>query len=96
MASFGDVVTRVLARTGGFGEIFHRNNQEGGVWNYPGFGPLIGDVDLFIEDNCHQNEYSYSILGCSYGSGSGLNHYALFGHERFRVFDYEVFKIVIE
>jgi hypothetical protein len=35
-------------------------------------------------------------LGASYGSGTGLNRYALFGQESFRVDDYEVYKIVIE
>jgi hypothetical protein len=52
--------------------------------------------DLFISNNCHQSERSDSRLGASYGDRPGLNKYALFGHERFRVVDYEVFKIVIE
>jgi hypothetical protein len=52
--------------------------------------------DLSISNNYHQNEYSCSRLGGSYGRGPGVNQYALFGQERFRVIDYEVFKIVIE
>jgi hypothetical protein len=31
-----------------------------------------------------------------WGRGPAVNQYALFGQERFRVVDYEVFKIVIE
>jgi hypothetical protein len=85
---------------GGCEEIFHRNEQEVGVVNYPSYGPKFGSgdglPDLYISNNCHQNEYSYSRLGRSYGGGTWLDHYALFGQERFRVVDYEVFKIVIE
>jgi hypothetical protein len=78
------------------GELFHRNDHDVGVFNYDEVGPLFGVVDLHISNNCHQNEYSRSRLGWSYGRGPGLNQYALFGQERFRVVDYEVFKIVIE
>jgi hypothetical protein len=82
---------------GGRGEIFHRNDLETkGVWNSPSYGPVFGVIDLFISNNCHQNEYSNSILGGSYGRGPGVNQHALFVQERFRVVDYEVFKIVIE
>jgi hypothetical protein len=78
---------------GGCGEIFHRNDHEVGAWNHPFDGPDFGDEyssDLVISNNCYQNEYSYSILGGSYGSGFGLNQSALFGQENFRVVDYEV------
>jgi hypothetical protein len=86
-----------VAEDGGCGEIFHRTNHALGVWNHSNGGPVFGSsFDLRISNNCHQNEYSMSSLGWSYGRGPGLNHYALFGHERFRVVDYEVFKIVIE
>jgi hypothetical protein len=83
---------------GGCGEIFHRNYRRVGIWNHPSFGPWFGayPYDLFISDNCHQNKYSYSRLGASYGRGPELNQSALFMQERFRVVDYEVFKIVIE
>jgi hypothetical protein len=84
---------------GGSGEIFHRNDHMVGVWNHPSDGPDFGEVyssDLVISENCHQNEYSYSRLGLSYGSGPGVNRFALFGQEYFRVVDYEVFKIVIK
>jgi hypothetical protein len=84
---------------GGCGEIFNRNDHGRGVWNYPEGGPDFGDEysnDLLISDNCHQNEYSMSSLGGAYGRGPGLNQYALFGQEEFRVVDYEVLKIVIE
>jgi hypothetical protein len=83
---------------GGRGEVFHRTDHGMGIWNDPGFGPVIGGVppDFFISNNCRQNEYSYIKLGRSYGGGPGLNLYALFGQERFRVVEYEVFKIVIE
>jgi hypothetical protein len=47
-------------------------------------------VVLFLE------MISLSQTGGSYGRGRGLNQYALFGQEDFRVVDYEVFKIVIE
>jgi hypothetical protein len=79
-------------------EIFYRNDQEVGVMNYPDAGPWFGayPYDLFISDNCNLGEYSFSRLGASYGRGPGLNQNALFGQERFRVVDYEVFKIVIE
>jgi hypothetical protein len=85
---------------GGFGEIFDRTDNEMGVWNQPATGPVFGNLndedDLFILNNCHQNEYSCSRLGGAYGRGTVLNRYALFGQERFRVVDYEVFNIVIE
>jgi hypothetical protein len=66
-----------------------------GVRNYPSIGPWFGDYpsDLRILNNCHQNLLSRSELGGSYGRGPGVNPY---GQERFRVVDYEVFKIVIE
>jgi hypothetical protein len=70
-----------------------------GVLNHPPFGPVFGDEfsnDLFISNNCLQNEDSFSRLGCSYGSGPGLTQLALFWQEEYRVVDYEVFKIVIE
>jgi hypothetical protein len=81
---------------GGVGEIFYRNDNAVGVLNHYFDGPWFGDLnpsDLYISDNW---ERSRSRLGGSYGRGTGLNHYALFGQERFRVVDYEVFKIVIE
>jgi hypothetical protein len=84
-----------VADDGGCGEIFHRKDQGAGVWNHSDVGPWSGN-DLGISNNCRQNEYSYSRLGGSYGSGPELDRYALFGQETFRVVDYEVFKIVIE
>jgi hypothetical protein len=87
-----------VAEDGGGGEIFHRNDFEVGIRNHPLFGPEFGSAfssDLYIWDNCNQNELSFSRLGGSYGSGTELDHYALFGQARFRVVDYEVFKIVI-
>jgi hypothetical protein len=60
---------------GGCREIFHRNDHEVG-------GPWFGAIDLFISNNCHLSERSWSTLGESYGSGPG--------QERFRVVDYEV------
>jgi hypothetical protein len=88
-----------VADDGGCGEIFHRNYDDVGVLNHPKYGPDFGNddwSDLYISNNCHQREYSHSRLGKAYGSGSGLNQNALFGQLRFRVVDYEVFKIVIE
>jgi hypothetical protein len=88
-----------VSEDGGCGEIFHRANQRVGIWNHPSYGPDFGDEysnALCISNNCHQNDDSYSRLGRSYGSGSGLNQSELFGQEDFRVVDYEVFKIVIE
>jgi hypothetical protein len=88
-----------VAEDGGYGEIFHRSDHEGGVLNYHSCGPWFGDVypyDLYISDNCHLGAISRSSLGISYGRGPGLNQYALFGQERFLVVDYEVFKILIE
>jgi hypothetical protein len=86
-----------VAEDGGCRETFHRNDHEGGIVNLPGNGTVFGseyDADLFISNDCHQGEYSFSILGESYGvRGSGT---ILFGQTRFRVVDYEVFKIVIE
>jgi hypothetical protein len=85
---------------GGSGEIFHRNDHALGVRNHPGTGPWFGSLysgDLCISDNCHQNDYSRSKLGCFYGRGpDNIDRYALFGQERFLVVDYEVFKIVSE
>jgi hypothetical protein len=82
---------------GGCGEIFHKNCHRVGVWNHPDTGSDFGmGFDLQISSNCHQNEESRSRLGGSYGRGLGLDNYALFGQHRFRVVDYEVFKIVVE
>jgi hypothetical protein len=86
-----------VADDGGCGDIFHRTGQERGIWNHPFFGPVFGSspYDLIITNNCHQNDFSSSYLGWSYGGeGSRANVYALFGQEEFRVIDYEVFKIV--
>jgi hypothetical protein len=62
---------------GGCGEIFNRNDLEVGVLHYPDSSPAFGSgdgpPDLDISKNCHQNESSWSSLGCSYGRGSGLN-----------------------
>jgi hypothetical protein len=87
-----------LADDGGCGDIFRRNDHGMGVYNHSDGGPWFGayPADLAISNNCHLGEYSRSELGGSYGRGPGLNKYALFGQERFRVIDYEVFKIVIE
>jgi hypothetical protein len=84
---------------GGCKEIFHRTDQEEGIWNHPEYGPDFGNLvesDLHVSTNCYQEEHSYSNLGVSYGSGPGLNDTTLFGQEYFQVLDYEVFKIVIE
>jgi hypothetical protein len=88
-----------VAEDGGCGEIYHRNEEECGVWNYPTSGPDFGNeglTDIYISNNCHQNENSRSTLGVSYGNGPDIDRFALFGQEWIRVVDYEVFKIVIE
>jgi hypothetical protein len=93
-----------VADDGGCEEIYQRNDNAMGVWNDPSWGPDFGSSpfmsndppDLSISSDCHLGEFSYSTLGTSYGRGPELNKYALFGQERFRVVDYEVFKIVIE
>jgi hypothetical protein len=87
-----------VADDGGCGEIFHRNDHEMGVYNHSDIGPVFGTLgsDLYISNNCHQSERSWSRLGGTYGGKRGVNQYALFGQEYFRVVDYEVFKIVIE
>jgi hypothetical protein len=88
-----------VADDGGCGEIFNRNDQGLGVLNDPSWGPVFGnyaDFDIAITNNCHHMN-SLSNLGASYGTrGPGVNETTLFGHEWFRVLDYEVFKIVIE
>jgi WD40 repeat protein len=86
-----------IAEDGSYGEIFHRNDHKVGVTNYMGNGPLFGKAgwDLGISSECHQNEFSSSRLGVSYENESGLNDTILFGQARFRVLDYEVFKIII-
>jgi hypothetical protein len=84
---------------GSCGEIFHRNDYEVGVMNGSRRGPTFGKFglpDLYISNTFHKNEYSHSRLGASYGRGPGVNRYALFGQEYFRVVEYEGFKIVIE
>jgi hypothetical protein len=85
---------------GGCGEIFHRSDIWNlGVVNRPKLGPVFGgnsSWDLLISNTCDQGEYSSSKLGDSYGRGAELNKFVLFGQERVRVVDYEVFKIVIE
>jgi hypothetical protein len=88
-----------VAEDGGCGAIFHRSHHAVGVWNHPWSGPAFGSdpCDLVILNDCHQTERSRSILGKSYGRrGPGVSASTLFGQERFRVVDYEVFKIVIE
>jgi hypothetical protein len=78
------------------GEKFHRNDQEGGIWNYPQHGPVFGsrNFDLYISDDCNQDNYSFSHLGASYERrGRGVNDTTLFGQESFRVADYEVYFI---
>jgi hypothetical protein len=85
-----------VAKDGECGEIFNRNDHKVGIWNYNGSGPIFGN-DLFISNNCNQNENSNSDLGSSCGRrGLGVNYTTLFGQMFFRVVDYEVFKIVIE
>jgi hypothetical protein len=87
-----------VADDGGYGEIFHRNDQGMGVVNHPDAGPWFGDAppDLYISDSCDQGAYSSSKLGGSYGREPWLNQYELFGQDRFRAADYEVFKILID
>jgi hypothetical protein len=87
-----------VADDGGRGEIFYRNDQELGVCNHSYGGPDFGNIyssDLYISD-FFQAEQSHSMLGGSYGRGPDIDKNALFGQERFRVVDYEVFKIVIK
>jgi hypothetical protein len=86
-----------VSESGGCGDIFHRNDHSTGISNYPFLVARFGTgFDLLISNNCHQNTRSRSLLGCAYGRRSGVNRYALFGQDSFRVVDYEVFKIVIE
>jgi hypothetical protein len=87
-----------VADDGGCGEIFHRNDQEVGISTHLFYGPAFGEnpEDLLISSGCNHGEYSFSTLGGSYGRGPGVNQFALFGQEFFRVVDYEVFKILIE
>jgi hypothetical protein len=56
-----------VANDGGVGEIFHRNDDQVGVRNYPSIGPYFGrsryePIDIRIWDNCHLNNSS-SRLG---------------------------------
>jgi hypothetical protein len=80
----------------GRAEVHRRNENEIGIVNHSGFGPVFGNYpcDIAISNNCHQNEGSFSNLYTSYGDGA--NEAKLFGQETFRVCDYEVYKIVVE
>jgi hypothetical protein len=78
-----------VADDGGCGEIFHRNRSQSGISNYLYYHPCFaGDLSIL-------GEYSTSNLGVRYGTAQGATYAQLFGQSKFRVADYEVFKIVI-
>jgi hypothetical protein len=86
-------------QNGRCGEVYHRNDSEAGVYSHPSFGPMFGNdenCDLAISNRCHQNEFSWSELGSSYGAPGYVYKYALVGSSWFPVVDYEVFKFLID
>lgn len=62
------------------------------------------DLTSWISNDCHEKDKansqlgegnSFSHLGQGYGKGPEANRTTLFGKQKFRVSDYEVFKIVV-
>jgi len=59
------------------------------------YGFTMGDGhDLYIYDNCHINNSSYSNLSHSYGKNQGGNNTSLAGSRNFVVDDIEVFEVI--
>jgi hypothetical protein len=77
---------------GGYSLQKYAANEHAYVRSYPNWGPYFG-CGLYITNRCNENEnsYSYSILD-GYGPG-GVEQSSLFGEERFRVLEYEVFRL---
>jgi hypothetical protein len=82
---------------GSFGVQFDRNGRGLGVFTVFSrfYGPAFG-VDLWIHSSSHENVSLRSSLGFAYGEGPDANETTLFGQRKFRVSNYEVFKIVIQ
>ena len=53
-----------------------------------------GGHDLYLSDNCHINNSSYSNLSHSYGKNQGGNKTSLAGSKNFVVDDIEVFEVI--
>jgi hypothetical protein len=86
-----------IEKDGSCGAQFNRNDNRFGVWDLSLCGPAFGGGhDMCISSDCHESEGSYSFLGISYGEHTEGERLILFGQRRFRVSDYEVFKIEIE
>jgi hypothetical protein len=84
-----------IKEDGSCGARFDRNGRSFGILHDADCGPIFND-DLFISCNCHGNDESGSISGWAYGEGPEANETTLFGQQRFRVSDYEVFTVEIE
>ena len=60
--------------------------------HYSNYGPTFGgNYDLYISDNCMNNNSSYTANGCTYQNNS--NYELNGGTQYFKVLDYEVFQI---
>lgn len=77
--------------------ILHDNDtQEKTVTMCKSNGPIFGDDDLVISDNCTSNQESWNFMKNSYGKkdNSVTKSYFTGGKIEFQVSDYEVFSVL--
>jgi hypothetical protein len=82
---------------GGYSLQKYAANDRAFVHSHPNWGPDFGNA-RHIADRCNENVgRSFSYLRPRYGYGpEGVDSRILFGEERFRVLEYEVFQVEIQ
>lgn len=75
-------------------EIYFLKNKKFSIYSDIHYGPVFGDKDFFISDNCNQNNKNYDYSNNSYETNGRL--YAFANASTFSVEDYEVYQIILK
>ena len=78
-------------------EIYYNRNNDYNIYCSEKDGPIFGNFDIKISNNCNQNNYSYDGTdGNDRAYNTPGNEYVLAGKKNFYVLDYEVYQIIFE
>ena len=74
-------------------EIYYNKNSSYNIYGDSNYGPYFGSGDLYISDNCRNNNSNESMGGSYENNGKT---YPLTGDSNFLVEDYEVYQLELE
>ena len=75
-------------------EVYYNKDSRYNIYSDIHYGPIFGDKDFYISDNCNRNSNSADCSNMAYDAKDKL--YAFANAQNFTVKDYEVFQIILK